>query len=362
MKRALVLSLICVLGLGFSSLAASLTGYWDTDVTIDPQQTSFAAAIGLTSEIGVTYTVGDWAFTSITTLTEAGWDTQEFEAAGVLGAFSISSGLEFEPNTPAFVSWDVTTGVSIAGVSFGAVFALDGDDATLELSGSGVAGDVSIDITVYFGDDEGDGCDLDWAGVEIGIDFPFCCADISADLVFDCSGFDSITFATGGIAIPNLPWLTIDAEIEFTMDAKTVTISPDLDFGDIVCFDLDIDWGATGGVNAPLVFGDLTIEGISLECDIGAVSFTGVTDLTATEGEYFEWYTIETNDDGCCGPFGFELGFYFLEGGLRLFDIALIDVDMSLQIASQFTFNMGLEVNVQTQAFTEWTVGFYVTW
>jgi len=35
---------------------------------------------------------------------------------------------------------------------------------------------------------------------------------------------------------------------------------------------------------------------------------------------------------------------------------------MSLQIASQFTFNMGLEVNVQTQAFTEWTVGFYVTW
>lgn len=362
MKRALVLSLICVLGLGFSSLAASLTGYWDTDVTIDPQQTNFNDAISLTSEIGVTYTVGDWAFTSVTNLTEAGWAGQAFDAAGVLGAFTISSGLVFDPATPAFTSWDVTMGVSIAGVSFGSVFELDGDDAALELTGSGVAGDVVVDITVNFGDlTADDGCDLDWSGVEIGIDFPFCCADIAATLVFDCEGFDHILFETGGIAIPTLPWLTIDASVNFTMDEKTVTLDPNLDFGDFVCFDLDIDWTSTGGVNAPLVFGDLTIDRIELVCDIGAVTFTGVTDFTP-EDEYFEWYTISTNDDGCCGPFSFDLGFYFLEGGARLFDIALIDADMSLQIASQFTFNMGLEVNVETGAFTQWLVGFLVTW
>jgi len=375
MKRALVLSLICVLGLGFSSLAASLTGYWDTDVTIDPQQSDFAAALSLTSTISVTYTVGDWAFTSVTGLTEDGWASQAFSAGGVLGAFSIESGLVFDPDVPEFSSWYVDTSVSIAGVSFGAVFTLYPNDVKLVLSGDGSAGDVVIDVNVTFGHVtyipdgaeggpvDGDGCDLDWSGITIGIDFPFCCADIAATLAFDCSGFDSILFETGGIAIPNLPWLTINASILFDLeDGKTVTLAPVVDFGDIVCFDLDISWAADGGENAPLVFGDLTISGISLECDIGAVTFTGVTDFTAAEDEYFEWYTIETNDDGCCGPFSFDLGFYFLEGGAKLFDIALIDANMELQIASQFTFNMGLKVNVQTEAFTEWTVGFYVTW
>jgi hypothetical protein len=103
------------------------------------------------------------------------------------------------------------------------------------------------------------------------------------------------------------------------------------------------------------------IEGISLTCDIGAVTFSG-TSIFVGADPYWEWYTIETNDDACCGPFGFDLSFYFLEGGARLFDIALIDANMELQIASQFLFNMGLEINVETGAFSQWTVGFVVTW
>jgi len=362
MRKAFVLSLVCVLGLGVGSLAASLTGSWDTDVTIDPQQTGFDNAISLTSEITVVYTVGDWELTSITNLTEDGWADQDFSVAGVLGAFSISSDLGFLPDTAEFDTWQTEIGVSIAGVSFSGIFYLHDHDVALLVTAEGVAGDVTIEASVGFGGGGGDECDLDWGGTWIGVEFPFCCANIAAVLAIDCDGFEFLRFQTEDIAIPNLPWLTIDAEIEFTMDKKTVTLEPDLDFGDTVCFDLDIDWTTHDGVNAPLVFDDLTISGISLECDIGAVSFTGVTDFTAEQGEYFEWYIISTNDDGCCGPFSFDLGFYFLEGGARLFDVALIDADVELQIASQFTFNMGLEVNVQTGAFTEWLVGFLVTW
>ena len=57
MKRALVISLICVLGLAFSGLAATLSGSWDTDVTIDPQQTNFNDAISIDSILTVAYSV-----------------------------------------------------------------------------------------------------------------------------------------------------------------------------------------------------------------------------------------------------------------------------------------------------------------
>jgi hypothetical protein len=350
-----------VLGLAFTGLAATLSGSWDTDVTIDPQQTSFAAAIGLTSVITVVYTVGDWTFTSVTDLDEGGWTDQDFSVAGVLGAFTITSALDFVPATAAFGSWNTTAGVSIAGVSFGVDFTLADEDVTLVIDASGVAGDVGVGVEVTFGGDDNDVCDLDWAGIEISLDFPFCCADISAVIAFDCSGFDSVVFTAGGIAIPNLPWLTIDAELTFTMEEKTLVLSPNFAFGDIVCFDLEIDVDYVGGDMAPLDLTGFTITGISLACDIGAVTFTGVSILEGAD-PYWEWYTIETNDDACCGPFGFELGFYFLEGGIRLFDIALIDASMTLQVASQFTFNMGLAVNVETGAFTQWTVGFLVEW
>ena len=360
MKRALVLSLICVLGLTFAGMAATLTGEWDTEVTLDPTA-PWPGALTLTSDITVVYTVGDWAFTSLTGLTEAGWASQSFAAAGVLGAFSLGSELELDPAV-GFIGWTTTGAVSIAGVTFSSEFEIDGTDAFLTLGGSGVAGDVTIGVEVTFGDALTPGCDLPWTGVTISVGFPFCCADIALDLVFDCTGFVSATFATGGIAIPNLPWLTIDAEIVFDLvDGKTVTLTPGFAFGDIVCFDLDIDVAYIGGDMAILQLDAFQITGIGLTCDIGAVTFSGYTDFLAL-GDYYEVYTIETNDDGCCGPFSFDLTFSFLEGGIMLFDVALVEANMELQISSQFVFNMGLSIDVNAGAFTSWVIGFLVTW
>jgi len=364
MKRALVISLICVVGLAFSGMAATLSGYWDTDVTINPTVASFADALALTSELGVTYTVGDWAFTSITSLSDAGWIDQDFSVAGVLGAFIIASGLDFDPVTPAFGSWTTSAGVAIAGVTFGADFTLAAGSTQLVLTAGGVAGDVDVDISISFGD-TALGCDLDWAGVTIDIGFPFCCADLNLEVIFDCTGFVSACFTTTGIAVPNMPYLSLNATLCFTMQTKTLVLSPVFDFGTIACFDLYFDAVTEGN----LMIQNISIEGIGLTCDINGVIFTGLSFwgegakpglLVGTD--YWEVYNIYTDDDGCCGPFDFNLAIYFLEGGARLFDVALIDADVSLQIAAQFLFNMGLEIDVNAGAFTLWTVGFYVTW
>lgn len=371
MKRALVISLICVLGLAFSGLAATLSGSWDTDIDIDPQALTIAALIDLDTVLTVIYTIGDWTFTSVTDLAETGWTDQDFSVAGVLGAFTLTSALDFVPVTPAFTSWVTTAAVSIAGVSFTSTFTLDGTGATgdtlLVLGASGVAGDVVVSVSVSFGDaNDNDGCDLDWAGVQIGVDFPFDCAMITSDIYFTCAGFDKIIFATTGIAIPNLPWVTLGATLQFTMQTKSLVLAPAFNFGTIVCFDLYFDVDTTGD---HLTLGAITIEGIGLVSDFGGVTFTGLSFWgTGTKPgllagkEYWEVYQIATTDDGCCGPFSFDVAVYFKTGGLRLFDVAFVDANMSLQVASQFSFDMGFEINVDTGLFSKWEIGFDVDW
>jgi hypothetical protein len=381
MKRALVLSLICVLGLAFTGFAASLTGSWDTDITILPGQTNFNDAITIVSYLTVNYIVGDWTFTSVTKLGTAGWLDQDFNASGVLGAFSLSTALDLNPDA-TFGDLDVTAGVTIAGVTFGWDLDLVGGDTFLDFDASGVAGDVTIAIDVDFGDDDGV-CDFPWDDATIKLGFSFCCVDISATVFFDCeNGFGYAKFAFGGLTVPNLPWLTIGGYVTFDLDAgKTFVVYPTFDFGVDVCFDLywSDDYAVSGN---GFSIEDIQLDGIELTCTIGGVEFNGITYwgpvIVDTDGDgvaddfpgilggygqqYFEAYKISTTDDACCGPFSFSFAIYFDENSTdQLFDIDLFEATVEIELASQFTFDMGLTVDA-TAGFTQWLIGFLVTW
>lgn len=353
--------------------AATLSGSWDTEVTINPQQTNFNDAISIDSILTVAYSVDGWTFTSITDLDEGGWADQDFAVAGTLGAFTLTSALGFNPVIPSFDVWNTTANVAIAGVSFGADFTLQDYDVTLILSGSGIAGALTLDVELTFGGDDNDVCDLDWANLAMTVGFPFCCTMLESTIVFDCDGFQNIVFDVEGIVVPNLPFLLLDATLEFTLQTKTLTLSPRFDFGATACFDIYIEQSYTGGAGNVLTLESITIEGFGISCDIGTVTFTGlsywgtVANLSEKPGllsgtPYWEVYSVSSNDDACCGPFGFDVAVYFLDAGDMLFDVSLIEADMTLQIASEFTFNMGMVVDVEISAFTEWVVGFLVTW
>ena len=379
MKRALVLSLAVIFGLGIASFAQSLTGEWTMGVTIDPQAGTIADFIDFTTDLTVVYEVGGWAFTSYSEFDDNGWIDQTFSAAGALGAWTFGSTVDFDP-TGAFEELDVSTSIALGGMTFGFDFNLFDEDVTLELVGAGSTSLVDIEITITFGGDDNDICDLNWGGFEIEVGFPFCCADISGTLVFDCDGFQEICFSVGGIVIPNLPWVTIGAELCFQTESKTLTLSPAFDFGADVCFDLYIDQVVTGGVGPDtiLALGNFEIEGIGLECEIGGVAFTAISYWGAARfwngagydypgllmyrgQQYWEAYQIATTDDGCCGPFAFDITVFFDENSGNLFDIALLEANMSIQIATQFEFGMGVAFDVILGS-TEWTLDFTVTW
>jgi hypothetical protein len=356
MKKALVLSLAAVLGLGFASFAQTLTGSWDTNITIDPS----VPTISIASDLVVTYAVSGWSFTSITAIDNTGWQEQSFEVGGALGAFTIGTELVFDPIGVAFESWEVTSGLNLAGVAFGAVFTLEPNVTSLVITGSGSAGLVTVGAELTLGD--GLGCNFNFSEIVITVDFPFCCAEISSEIAFNCAdGFEYVEFSTTGIQLPGITWATLDAVLTFTVDEKTLVVTPSFDFGAVLCFDVYLSDPAT-------LFGDIEVVGLGISCEIGGVEFTGLsywgdTGKPAVLGEYWEMYTISTTDDGCCGPFSFDISVFFLEGGTQLFDVAYIESNFDIQISSQFTFGMGLALDLEAvPAFAEWTLHFLVEW
>jgi hypothetical protein len=364
MRRALVLGAVIVVGFAVASSAQALTGHWRIDLTIDPQSPSFVDAFGYSTELLVKYTVGNWTFSSMSKLDESGWTEQDFSAIGVIGGFTVSSALSFDPDVPEFDKWTTTTTVEIAGVTFSGTFELYDEDVFLTLLGRGTSGGVDIDVTVRLGDDDdpiGD-CDLDFSSLQIGVDFPFCCAEVQSTVYFDCDGFERIVFQTSGIAISNLPWVTFDATLQFTVQSKSLAISPNFDFS-AVCVELYVGVETSGN----LTFEALHFDGFKLVCDVGNVEFTAISfwgDFVSKPGilgDYWEMYKIEADEDACCGPFDFEAAVFFDENSVHLFDVGKFTFDMSIEFTPSMEFSMGTDY-VLGIGVTSLDFGFLVTW
>jgi len=380
MKKALVLTLAFALGLGFAAFAAPLSGEWESSITINPQSPAFTA---FGSTITVDYTVGGWVFESVTVFDIDGWDAQSFSAAGVLGAFSIGSDLVFAPATAAFTSWDTTGSVSIAGVAFNGEFLLTDTGSAWLFGATGGAGDLSLGASVYFNGKldaysalttvSNEYC-FCFSSVDFTASFPFACVElVDVSLGFSTDGFDGITFAVSGIAIPGLSWFTFDAALTFTTQTdtqKTLTLTPTLTFGTSDCIVVYVDFvGADGeSCGTDLTITGIKVYGIGLTYAWNGVSFSSYSSFAADSNEeltgnadYWEVFSITSAADSCCGGgFSFALDTYFSCTSSKLFDWAETDASISYGLGSNFTITTGL--NVTDAGFTEWSIGFDVTW
>jgi len=385
MKKALVLTLAFALGLGIVAFAAPLSGEWCADITIAPQTPEFTA---FDTDITVDYTVGGWVFESVTGFDFDGWDTQAFSAVGVLGAFTIGSDLVFAPSTALFTSWDSTVGVSIAGVAFNGEFLLTDIGSAWLFGATGGAGDLSLGATVYFNgklDPYGalavqtPGYCFCFSSVTFDVSFPFGCIDlVEVSLGFSAAyGFDGVTFSVTGIELPGISWLTFDADLTFDdgageLQGKTLTLTPNLVIGDSNCIILYArlvgDDGVSCTTEGALSITALEIYGIGLSFDPVGVTFSSYSSFDPNDNEditgnadYWEVFTISSEADSCCGGgLSFALDTYFSCDSGALFDWAETDVSISYGLGSNLTFSTGL--NVTDAGFTEWTIGFCVTW
>jgi hypothetical protein len=273
MKKALVLALV-VLGVGATAFAGAFSG--DFEVCARFNKTDLQV---FDTTLSLDYTVGTFVFGINAIFDLNAFDNLYFEVDGTLGAFEFTSFLDFEPQTPAFMFFDVTGKISIGGATLFGVFAVgdvDGDPDTTGIGAGanfglhGTVGDVSVTASMFF--NMGDigfyywyygvdtifaldvyeecgvlykpyiwslvqsDCCLCWNAASIYVDFPFTCLDVTAWVSFSCTnGFNDFGVRVTGFG-DIFPWLTISRiNISFQTQTKSIAGYWDVIVGDLVC-------------------------------------------------------------------------------------------------------------------------------
>lgn len=138
------------------------------------------------------------------------------------------------------------------------------------------------------------------------------------------TAFDELAFATNdiGLGLCCLSWLTFDAKVVFSLAAKSVTLTPEVNLGTDTCFSIYASLGA--GTGGAWQITDLSIYGLRLTHTWNGVSFESLSYLDGmhrVKDTYWEKFVIKSTSDACCGgTLAFEVATYFQDTHSTLFD------------------------------------------
>lgn len=408
MKRALVLAIVCALGLGVAAFAdAPLSGSWDMSICFGVQTTGNVVYVtSFDSNIGIAYAVSGWSFGLTMSLNTTGMDEIYFDVLGSLGAFTFASYLEFYPFPPAFMKWDNGASITLAGVNIYALFALQniGSAQTPDigagwtLGGYGSVGDFTIAVESQFGlestlADAQDGvaalvgglvvldeedCNFTFSALEISAEFPFACFEpMGVYLLFTCTdGFDHVCWSLGSIDLGT--WFKISSlDICFTVQTKTVDVTFELVLADTVCF---VPYFSLLPVANPWEVAGISFDAFTIEYSWNGITFlaghifavddyhfvgTALKTGSAAEDGIDEFFAITAEGDSCCGGlWSASLINYFnsaANGGSEgIFDWVSTAGDLAFGIASNLSVTAGVQFS--TLGLDEFCIGFEFTW
>jgi len=380
MKKALVISLFLVAGLGLAGFAGPLSGSWCVSASLDYIQsgaTNILTMPAFDTTLELDYTVCGWTFSSTAEFTKHQFDNLYFEADGSVGAFGFYGVLDFVPYVPAFKYVAGAADLSIAGVSVYAIGVLWNFGYTttnpvvksgFAVGGYGNAGDCTIHVEAQFclassmyylywyGYDsvvdyllDYDVCGVKteepavqspccgtldcctaWTGLDIWVDYSFACFDLLTMVNFDCEvGFDQVCFEIDDLCI-GIDWLIIDyVDICFNIQTKTVTWDVDLVIGDCFCITPYVRLGAepTDSVtNAVYTLDSIVLYGLTVDWDMGQ-------GVTFKAGELFDLTSYTFTSAGAISRIG-----------TAFMDWAHTDVDLDIGIGSNTTLSFGFDL------------------
>lgn len=396
-KRAMLLTMVAVVSVGLTVLAqGTLSGYASLEGRFDLTGPDLMDVLDL--DIGVTYSTEQAYFTSDTLIVLPGtWVWQGFSGGATFGAFSLETNVLFSGYLAEHLYTEVIIELPIAGIDFAfyaaqlreAVLGGPHDGWAVRIAGSvGVLDIVSITefgahidrggITIvhaptgrqrhYATDPRAYGKGFTGEKITIG-GFPFCCADIDIATYFTCaSGFEYITFGVTDLSIENLDWLTMGADLTFTVEEKTLSMVPTLDIGEVFCFTLYSELLFDGGTMEALAVDGIKFMSMELACEIGSVTFRDVAVLDPCEialttedygsvvmaiddildlgyeyyPDYWEMFSFAYAGPSCCaGETTLLANFYFERDGADLFDLAAVYLEANIPIDELLTLSVG---------------------
>ena len=236
-------------------------------------------------------------------------------------------------------------------------------------------------------------CCNGWSGEKVtvsGLSF-VCIEDLTTTVYFTCvSGFEWVRFEVGEICT-GLSWLSLDLELTLNIQTKSIVVTPSVVLGDCVCIDTYLDI-RTGAADDTLYGAFTSITGISLYGVGVSYTWQGITFKALTvldtgryvlttpqygsviasiaevvdKGydyypDYWELYSIEVTQDGCCGGLtSFLANTYFDENLTGIFDWALTHVEAKYAVSSTLFLTMLLELD--NDGLDRFGVGFEIGW
>ena len=362
MKRALAI-LAALSVFGCLGMAQMFTGSWSASMVILPS-VSFTS-----TTLVLTYDMAGWAITSTTGYTSSGYTQQDFSVSGTLGALAITGGMEFDPTAVAYESAWVEAVLDFAGVNFDLTIT-HWDGAYLPSNWSDYCEQTPSALMVY---------DLVVTAdpVMAGITFADCCTGIvfhdlwvslsglslCCGVTYDfefafnkVDGFDYVKFSLNDV-FPICCGISFDIDVTFTVDGKTVAITPKFAGYGEACFELYADLETEGGTNTDLFLDMIRIDGWKLYCELADCNWLEIVTFLSEEkapdyGIYdfeddeFEYIKLHFCGPTCCGgTYEVELAVYFTEASNHLFGISRIGADLTWPIADNFSVTVEFDSN-----------------
>jgi len=259
------------------------------------------------------------------------------DIVGISGYIS-DSAISVQISSEAFVT---QVELEVFGILFEAelAYASGGSDFSFTV-GPAERGGVFDSATIAFALDPIT-CIIGFESADIELDLPFACfEDGSVDIAFDCDeGFSELELDVQGLQM-GLSWLSADLEIEFSVTAKDVDISPSLELQAYGCVTpyFKIDFGSEAWELEGLTLYGLRLR-YKMEGGVTIESLTYLDDIHHTREDYWEMIRIRVDGDACCGGgFDIDTSTHFSKDHTMLFDWAETDIRLAFDVGSDVTF------------------------
>lgn len=342
-----VLILFPILGISSSGMAESLSGNWDNQLTLKPDN----ILDGYSSTLQVDFRKGRMDFSSISKFSLSKLKKQEFEFGYSYANYSLDIDSKFDPSNLRLSSVSGTATVSLLDVVLSDKLELNynaGSDqydskSTFIVVGN-ISGGITAELTTVFGGG-GSGASLPYKstkwemwGQSIG------CVDFSSTTKFNSStGFKKST-AEFGINSPSLP-ISFSVDLTFKNNSKSVSLNPSIgqDWGFIDVY-TGLDWSQPDIEG--LVIKGFGLSGVSLGSSTFSSYFTlGNYDVHDINNNYKDGYdqVISLSADG---DIGLSLDLYGNSDSGGVLGMSFFKGSSSFSVTRGVNFGMAVEMDL----------------
>jgi len=254
---------------------------------------TLSRVVYLEAEMAAELALGDWEASLKTTLDEDIWDGLAFEITRDCESLEIGSRVRFEPHKDRFRDWRTEIAWALDALEIEIEHTLTRTRQWLTLQAAWAPGPLEIAARSRL---RSTVCKpLVFYDARIQAEFPLCEMDTAIEVEVNEDGFDAATFELDDLVLARLPWLSLDVEVQRTVEGKILKISPTVTLGEMTCIELELEAHEGAGLAGALRLTELAFDFTLASVDVDATVLANPDDWI--DDQYAASLTLEAEAD-----------------------------------------------------------------